>query len=323
MATPPPRGVYVPVPTFFASKSASNYEATSPPLDVEAQAAHALSLAKAGIRGLVLLGSTGEAVHLTSAERVELVSGVRKELDAKGFKNYPLLAGTASQSVGETLQHLQESKDAGAQWGLVLAPGYFAAAVSQEGIAKWLEAIAEKSAMPILVYHYPGVSNNVALTPNTMERLAKHPKIVGCKLSHGAIDDHILIASNPNIEHSKFHTFTGLGQQLLPVLSIGGAGAIDGLAAAFPKSVVKLFEDFKETGSNAELRELQYKITRGEKLVVRWGTIGIREAVSRVAGFGDNDGGRLPLNGGFPDGDREWEKWRGAIEALQAVERSL
>jgi 2-keto-3-deoxy-L-rhamnonate aldolase len=175
------------VPTFFASKSASNFEPAAPPLDVKAQAAHAVFLANAGIRGLVLLGSTGEAVHLTSSERIELVSSVRKELDAQGFKDYPLLAGTATQSVEETLQHLRESKDAGAQWGLVLAPGYFAGAVSQDGIAKWFEIVAEKSPLPILVYHYPGVSNNVALTPDTMERLAKHPNIVGCKLSHGAV----------------------------------------------------------------------------------------------------------------------------------------
>jgi 2-keto-3-deoxy-L-rhamnonate aldolase len=139
------------VPTFFVSKSTSEYEPTATPLDVSTQAAHAVFLAKSGIRGLVLLGSTGEAVHLTSSERVELVSGVRKELEKQGFKDYPLLAGTATQSVAETLQHLQESKDAGADWGLCLAPGYFAAAVSQEGIARWFETIADRSPMPILV----------------------------------------------------------------------------------------------------------------------------------------------------------------------------
>jgi len=177
------------------------------------------------------------------------------------------------------------------------------------------------------VYHYPGVSNNVALTPDTMERLARHSNIVGCKLSHGALDDHILIASNPNIDHSKFRTFTGLGQQLLPVLTVGGGGAIDGLASAFPKTVVKLFNLFEQENQSAEnmaaMRELQYKISKGEKLVVRWGTVGIREAVARVAGFGDCDGGRVPLQGGFPDGDKEWERWGNAIEALQALEITL
>lgn len=98
------------------------------------------------------MGSTGEAVHLTSAERVELVSAMRKELEAQGYKDYPLIAGTAVQSIEETLQHLKESKEAGAQWGLCLAPGYFAGAVSQDGIAKWFEAIADRSPIPIMVY---------------------------------------------------------------------------------------------------------------------------------------------------------------------------
>jgi len=315
------------VPTFFASKSAPSYEPTITPLDVSTQAAHAVFLAQSGIRGLVLLGSTGEAVHLTSSERVDLVSGVRRELENQGYKDYPLLAGTAAQSIEETLKHLEDSKNAGAQWGLCLAPGYFASTVSQDGIARWFETVADRSPIPILVYHYPGVSNGVLLTPDTMERLAQHPNIVGCKLSHGALDDHILIASNPKIDHSKFQTFTGLGQQLLPVLTVGGAGAIDGLAAAFPKTVVKLFQLFEKQSRDAEdlsaMRELQYKISRGEKLVVRWGTIGIREAVARIAGFGDCDGGRLPLQGGFPKGDAEWQNWQGAIEALQAVESTL
>lgn len=176
--------------------------------------------------------------------------------------------------------------------------------------------------------HYPGVSNNVTLTPDTMERLARHPQIVGCKLSHGALDDHILIASNPNIDHSKFRTFTGLGQQLLPVLSVGGAGTIDGLSAAFPKATVRLFDLFEKQSAGgsvdvSEMRELQYRITKAEKLVVRWGTIGIREAVARIVQIGDRDGGRLPLQGGFLDGDAEWARWSGAIDALQAVESTL
>jgi 2-keto-3-deoxy-L-rhamnonate aldolase len=77
---------------------------------------------------------------------------VRKELEKQGYKDYPLIAGTAVQSIEETLQHLKDSKDAGAQWGLCLAPGYFASAVSQDGIARWFEAVADRSSMPIMVY---------------------------------------------------------------------------------------------------------------------------------------------------------------------------
>lgn len=151
-AQPPPPGIYVPVPTFFVSRKASNYSPVAPPLDLETQAKHALHLAKSGIRGLVILGSTGEAVAITSRERSQLLQHVRGELDKANFKDYPIVAGTYTQGIEDTIQQLQISKDAGAQYGLVLAPGYFATALNQEGIKDWYNAIAERSPIPIMVY---------------------------------------------------------------------------------------------------------------------------------------------------------------------------
>src|SRR5580698_4228678 len=100
-AFPPPPGVYVPVPTFFVSSTASNYNATVPPLDLKTQAAHSIHLAKCGIKGLVILGSTGEAVALTNRERFLVLSSVRNALEGVGFKGYPIIAGTATQSIEE------------------------------------------------------------------------------------------------------------------------------------------------------------------------------------------------------------------------------
>ena len=152
MATPPPSGVYVPVPTFFVSRSASNYSTAAPPLDLETQAKHALHLANSGIRGLVVLGSTGEAVAITSKERSQLLRHVRGQLQEAGFQDYPIIAGTTAQSIEDTVQQLQSAQEAGAQWGLVLAPGYFAMALKQDGLQSWYEAIAERSPIPILMY---------------------------------------------------------------------------------------------------------------------------------------------------------------------------
>jgi 2-keto-3-deoxy-L-rhamnonate aldolase len=152
MPSPPPAGVYVPVPTFFVSKKAANYNATAAPLDLETQAAHSLHLAKSGITGLVLLGSTGEAVHLTNKERFEVLTAVRKAYDNAGFKNYPLIAGTAAQNIEEVVDQLKSAKEAGVQWGLCLVPGYFAGASTQEGIIRWFQAVADQSPIPIMVY---------------------------------------------------------------------------------------------------------------------------------------------------------------------------
>ena len=110
MAVPPP-GIYVPVPPFFVPKSASNYNASAAPLDLSTQAAHAIHLAKCGIRGTVLLGSTGEAVMITSEERKSVISYVRQELENAGFKGYPVIAGTATQGIEDTVQQLKDAKE--------------------------------------------------------------------------------------------------------------------------------------------------------------------------------------------------------------------
>ncbi|KAF2962737.1 hypothetical protein GQX73_g10841 [Xylaria multiplex] len=327
MTAIPPPGIHVPVPTFFVGKQAANYNAVAAPLDIDAQIAHSLYLARAGIKGLVILGSTGEAVHLTNKERFEVLSGVRQAFEQNGFKDYPILAGTATQNIEETVEQLRSAKEAGAQWGMCLAPGYFAGASTQEGIIRWFTAVADQSPIPILIYHYPGVSNNVKITPSTFVTLAKHANIVGCKLSHGDVSVHAQIASSPEIDHDRFRTFTGLGQQLLPVVAVGGAGAIDGCAGFFPKTVVRLYElSVKNQLSEeeaAERRRLQFKVSSIEELVAKFGTVGIKEAISRLRGFGERDGTRLPLHGGIPGGDAEWANWKGLADSVQEEEDRL
>lgn len=179
-------------------------------------------------------------------------------------------------------------------------------------------------------YHYPGVTNNLYIAPSTFEKLAAHPNIVGTKLSHGIIDDQTLIAANPNIDHEHFYVFTGLGQNLLPVLTIGGVAAIDGLAGVFPRVVVRLFRLFNDSAAKGttkkylqEMRLLQYRICEGEKLVAAWGVVGIKEALARCWKIGDKKGGRLPLAGGFQGGEEEWKKWEKVYKGLVELEEQF
>jgi len=327
---PPPQGIYVPVPTFFAKEGSANYDPVSPPLDLEAQTEHSLFLVRGGIKGLVILGSTGEAIFVRDSERHELIKSQRKALDENGYKDRPIIAGTASQNIDDTIELVKDSKDAGAEYAMVLGPGYFAPATSQVGIQKWFEAVADRSPIPILIYHYPGVTNNLFIAPSTFEKLAAHPNIVGTKLSHGIIDDQTLIAASPNIDHDHFYVFTGLGQNLLPVLTIGGVAAIDGLAGCFPRVVVRLFRTYMDSSAKGtskkdieEMRELQFRICEGEKLVATWGVVGMKEAIARMWNIGDRKGGRLPLAGGFPEGDKEWVKWEKVFNGLRELEEKF
>ena len=101
---------------------------------------------------------------------------------------------------------------------------------------------------------------------------------------------------------------------------MGGAGAIDGLAAFFPRVVVRLWEATLQGGLD-EARSIQEAVCRGEELVVGKGVPGIKEAVSRVLGMGDLDGTRLPLKGGLGAG--EWEKWKDIMDDLSSLEEEL
>jgi 2-keto-3-deoxy-L-rhamnonate aldolase len=178
----PPKGVFVPSPTFFLP-AASSPESLQAPVDTETQINHSIFLARAGITGIGILGSTGEAVHLSRSERSDLVVAVRKGLDEAGFPDYPLMAGVLTNGeLDDTLQWLDDYAKAGAQWGLVLTPGYFGPAVPQDGLVEWYKVVADRSPIPILVYNYPGVTNGVHILPETYRELARHPKIVGVKM---------------------------------------------------------------------------------------------------------------------------------------------
>ncbi|KXT16616.1 hypothetical protein AC579_6672 [Pseudocercospora musae] len=327
---PPPQGIYVPVPTFFAKEGTPEYDPVSPPIDIKTQTEHSLFLVKGGIQGLVILGSTGEAIFIRNQERHELIKSQRKALDDAGFKDRPIIAGTASQNIEETVELIKDSQAAGAEYAMVLGPAYFAPVTSQAGIQKWFEVVADRSPIPILIYHYPGVTNNLFIAPATFEKLAAHPNIVGTKLSHGIIDDQTLIAASPRIDHEHFYVFTGLGQNLLPVLTIGGVAAIDGLAGCFPRIITRLFRHFNDSSAKGTtkkdidtMRDLQFRICEGEKLVAAWGPIGMKECIGRVWGLGDPKGGRLPLQGGFPEGDQEWAKWEKVFTGLKELEEKF
>lgn len=171
-------------------------------------------------------------------------------------------------------------------------------------------------------YHYPAVTNNIAISLDTYTELARHPNIVGCKMSHGNVSHHIQVALNPAIDHLKFRVFSGFGQQLGPVVLFGAAGVIDGLAAIYPRTVSRLFDLAAkppvEPDALKEIQALQFVVSRAEEMVAKWGIVGIKEGIYRVLQMGNLQGGRLPLKGGIPKG--EWESWVVAMDSMNKLE---
>jgi len=336
--TPPPPGVLVPVPTFFKSLSKASssaldlqkkYKAKPParaPLDIEAQTAHTLHLARNGIHGIIFLGSTGEANHLSRAERRELISSQRKALTDAGFKDYPIVGGVLTNSTEDAIEQLRDLKESGAQWGLVLAPGYFAMNVLQDSLRAWWLEVAEESPLPIILYHFPGVSNNVAVSTETYELLAAHPKIVGAKITHSDLSQLVQITQSPHVDPVYFGVYSGLGHLHVPVVTLGGAGVIDGLAAVFPRAIVHLYNLSAVRPLTADALkaalEVQRTVSAAEEMLSKWFIIGIKEAVHKYLGIGEWEGARNPIVGNM-GGEGEWAKWNERLDAMRKLEDSL
>lgn len=137
---------------------------------------------------------------------------------------------------------------------------------------------------------------------------------------------HVQVSLDPGIDHERFRVYSGFGQQLGPIVHFGAAGVIDGMAAYFPKTVVRLMTladgGAHDAETRAELYRLQHAVSKAEEFIVRHGILGIREAVYRLTGLGNLEGGRLPLRGKLADG--EWERARGLFLAeIEATEASL
>lgn len=130
--TPPPFGVYTPLVTFFHDDES---------LDLPSTTEHALRMASGKVVGLVIQGSNGEAPHLLHDERQTLVRTIKETLVKNGHEGLKLIVGCGAASVKETLLYLSEAKDAGADYGLVLPPAYWTAAMSAPVVEKFFRDV--------------------------------------------------------------------------------------------------------------------------------------------------------------------------------------
>lgn len=140
-------GIYAPTMTFFDKETED--------LDIPTIKQHAVRLAKAGLVGLVTMGSNGEAVHLSPQEKIAVTKATREALDEAGFKDVSVLQGCSESSVRGTIALCKEAASAGAEAALILPPSYYRAQVNNDMIVDYYKAVAEQSPIPLIIYNYP------------------------------------------------------------------------------------------------------------------------------------------------------------------------
>jgi L-threo-3-deoxy-hexylosonate aldolase len=175
--TPLRHGIYAPTMTFF---NPSNED-----LDIATIKNHAVRLAKAGLVGLVTMGSNGEAVHLSATEKAQVTASTREALDEAGFRDVPVIAGCSENSVRGTIEALKEAEKAGAEYALLLPPSYYRAQSSEKLIWEYYTEVAESSPLPIILYNYPGAVSGVDMDSDFMIKLveATKGKVCGAKFT--------------------------------------------------------------------------------------------------------------------------------------------
>lgn len=188
---------------------------------------------EAGVSALVVLGTTGENPTVTDAERRQLVDWAVETADER----VPVIVGTGTNNTDQSVAFSEAAVSAGADGLLVVGPYYNKP--SQDGFVAHVESIAEAADAPIILYNVPSrTSFNIA--PETALHLAEEvPSVAGIKEASGEIsqiDD--LLAHRPD----GFGVYSGDDEMTLPLLALGGDGAVSVISNALPEQFCKLVE---------------------------------------------------------------------------------
>jgi len=185
---------------------------------------------------LIICGTTGEATTISDEDQIECVR-FAKEVAAG---RVPVIAGAGSNDTAHCIELAVACEKAGADAVLLVTPYYNKA--TQKGLILHYTAIANAINIPIILYNVPG-RTGCNLAPKTVAELAKVPNIVAVKEASGNLSQVAEIAA---LVGPDFDIYSGNDDQILPVLSLGGAGVISVLSNVAPKQthdmVAKFFE---------------------------------------------------------------------------------
>jgi len=268
-------GVFPPIPTPFVNGEVAH----------EALASNIAKWSKTGIRGIVVLGSNGETVYLSEAEKRKVV-----EISVEASPQEMLIiAGTGCESTRETIRLTNDCAQLGAHAALVLTPHYFGAEMNAEALIRHYTTVADAADIPILLYSVPKFTH-LALEAGIVFELSKHPNIAGIKDSSGNVN---LLGEIVNAVDKDFDVLVGAAGVLFAGLCLGCNGGVLALANVAPRESVAIFDSVKK-GNFDEARELQLKMIPVNKAVTAtYGISGLKAALDMLGYFGGDP--RLPL----------------------------
>lgn len=187
-----------------------------------------------GIDAIIACGTTGEASTLDDEEHIAVIEAVVKQAAGR----VPVIGGTGSNNTQHGVHLSKEAERVGASGLLVVTPYYNKA--TNSSLIKHYEAICSSVNIPIILYSIAG-RTGMNVTPNMVKKLKELPNVVGIKEASGNISQVVEICA---LADDNFAVYSGNDDQVLPFLSVGGAGVISTIANILPSETTQMVHDF-------------------------------------------------------------------------------
>ena len=185
---------------------------------------------------ILVLGTTGESTTMTHEEDDAVVQFTINTVKGR----VPVIAGSGSNDTATQLMKSKKYAEMGADALLCITPYYNKA--NEEGMIRHFTTVADQVSAPVILYNVPG-RTGCALSVSAVERLSKHPNIMGIKEASGNISFAVSISRYLS---DDFVMYSGNDDMIVPILSLGGSGVISVFANTNPKEchdlVAKWFE---------------------------------------------------------------------------------
>jgi 4-hydroxy-tetrahydrodipicolinate synthase len=230
------RGVFAAITTPFSKKGSVDHGFLRDHVDW---------LVANGVRGIVALGSLGEAPTLTVDEKRTILTGAHAAIASR----VPLIAGISGLSTTEAKALAREAADLGCE-GLMVLPPYVYRGSWRETSAH-LEAIISETPLSCMLYNNP-LAYGTDILPVQVHELCRHENLHAVKESSG---DLRRITAIREIAGDRLAIFVGMDDVIVEGIAAGAVGWIAGLVNALPEESVQLF-DLAMTKGPAAARKL-------------------------------------------------------------------
>jgi 4-hydroxy-tetrahydrodipicolinate synthase len=259
---------------------------------------------RAGIDGLVPVGTTGESPTLTNEEHIRVVQIVVEE--AK--KRVPVIAGTGANCTREAIELTAAAKAVGADATLQVTPYYNKP--TQDGLYRHFKAVADATGLPMVLYNVPS-RTGCDLLPDTIARLCELPQLIGVKEATGNLQRASQIIARVG---DRVAMLSGDDATVMPFYAVGGHGCISVVSNVAPADMAAMW-DAAAAGNWAKARELHYKVfPLSEGLFIEANPIPVKAALAMMGKIADEI--RPPL---YPMTGANREKVRKILVDLKLI----